>query len=654
MRIRRPGESNDDTQSAVPGKLGFGERIGMIVPGFLFGGVASVFVCAGIYMTISSIRDFYTWPAAPARITHTLASDELSAEPNSLPDKVQYSYAVADRQYTGGIPLGNDTPDNRRKLQVYKSGELVTIHYNPSKPEESRLDIKPEPALLGFSIFALPFLTIGLNALLATFTGRGLEAFRRTDSSNSMPAGATFGVLVGLCALGCFLQIGLGIVLPWQVATATGVALLVGLPVASYKIGLAIQRRKARQQAAGSDNSDSSSSLNLNDPNISLKKKLTFLLFATVFWCGITGVFVCVAVGSIIKHEIAKRRFATTTGVIIASKMDSHKSDHSTTYSANIRYRYIVAANTYVGTQYAYGMASTSEQDYISGILANHPVGKEVPVYYDPTNPSEAILRLNVPSFHYFLLLFLQPFLLVGLGMICWCIVLPLNHKTLRQFLNARPALPWRIPFWGVMRQEYRGVTIRSRIHPLRPLAYFLGGYGGTCFIAIFVVAFAFGGFGEAKPQAVAGAFIVAAAAGVLAAINNLLGFFRTPAVVTIDQAGRRLAVRTFRRNVEVPLNIKEWRLREIHYSRGVTVNNSNVKYHLLEAITKDGLCVPLHAFGRSTDGAAQNIALRVAGELASIAGGNVNPAVVSPSDLAENDPALSINKKDSNYGDIA
>ena len=70
---------------------------------------------------------------------------------------------------------------------------------------------------------------------------------------------------------------------------------------------------------------------------------------------------------------------------------------NGTTYSPVIVYRYQVAGHDYTGRRYAISHPSTA--DAVRAILARYPAGATTNVYYNPANPSSAVLAQSPLSF---------------------------------------------------------------------------------------------------------------------------------------------------------------------------------------------------------------------------------------------------------------
>jgi hypothetical protein len=81
----------------------------------------------------------------------------------------------------------------------------------------------------------------------------------------------------------------------------------------------------------------------------------------------------------------------TVTGTIITSKLDSRSGRY-----ARIEYEYVVDDDKYVSDNLAFGLGSKGGRDVALGMLAAHPVGKKVTVYYKPRSPKAACLYPGV------------------------------------------------------------------------------------------------------------------------------------------------------------------------------------------------------------------------------------------------------------------
>jgi hypothetical protein len=108
--------------------------------------------------------------------------------------------------------------------------------------------------------------------------------------------------------------------------------------------------------------------------------------------------------------------FAETEGVITKSTLKCHSgSKGGKTYSLDVEYDYEVDGRKFTGTRYCYGEMSTNDGTW-SKVQKELPAGKTVPVYYDPADPSDAVLRRGLTGIPLFLFWFLTPFNVVLVG----------------------------------------------------------------------------------------------------------------------------------------------------------------------------------------------------------------------------------------------
>ena len=121
--------------------------------------------------------------------------------------------------------------------------------------------------------------------------------------------------------------------------------------------------------------------------------------------------------------QVCALKFLTTTGVITSSRLEEQETRDrdgfpTHTYSAVVGYQYFVAGKAYSGDRYRYGLFfdGTSAQQ----IVSEHPAGKKVGVYYNPSNPADSLLRPGLEGADLFGAMFVAPFNLIPLGILAW------------------------------------------------------------------------------------------------------------------------------------------------------------------------------------------------------------------------------------------
>ncbi|MCX7009648.1 MAG: DUF3592 domain-containing protein [Kiritimatiellaeota bacterium] len=341
------------------------------------------------------------------------------------------------------------------------------------------------------------------------------------------------------------------------------------------------------------------------------------LLFFALFWCTLTGVFVGFVVYSFWHAAAAQLRYQSAEGTVLESRVTSSQSDGSTTYGFGIRYRYTVGGQSFEGDRYAFGSGSSSDgHGRASQLVKQHPIGSKLTVYYDPAKPQQSVIERHVDPMMKFLLLFLQPFVLVGVGLIGALVKYPFNRRRIAHFLQRPADVPWKIPSWGTLERGFAGFTLQPKPTLSGTLLALLFGYGLTSFASIFVVGFLFGGFSGGKPNAILGAFIVCVLGGILGVVlyRNAQ---RSKARLVLDPGSGTFKLTSKLRTLEVAFDeIAGWSLKQILNPRNVKQEGQNAYVPLLSIHTTKGGDVPVHVFAADDDASA--VAQKVAETFAS------------------------------------
>ena len=82
----------------------------------------------------------------------------------------------------------------------------------------------------------------------------------------------------------------------------------------------------------------------------------------------------------------------TVPGVILISQLE-HREEYT---FPKIEFRYVVDNRRMQGSDVGYGVVTNVQR--AQGLLLKYPIGKEVSVYYQPSNPDHSVLE---PGFHY-------------------------------------------------------------------------------------------------------------------------------------------------------------------------------------------------------------------------------------------------------------
>ena len=598
-------------------------------------GTASTFVGRMIHDELRKALAYRATAAVITKYTPPKTETDEFDETQTTEGLIEYAYTVAGKPRAGEYRQGGASNEYSRALAgPQKVGRKITAYYDPQEPGKSTLEPVANPHLLCFPIFIMPFLAVGLMMIYGGLTGKGpkLRPARGRKGGMSIGGGGAFlgsySILSAVFAFGFF---GLVALLPWRAAWVVGLALMVLALLASWQFARFAARRARSRAAAGppappAEAKPAAARATAADefPKSlwSPRKKLIFVIGCTVFWCGITGVFVGMAIHAFVKQGRARRNFLTTTGEVVASKVDRDEgdSDSGPTYSPLIKYRYSVNGKEYTSKRYTYAAAWTSGHGYAAGVVARFPKGERITVYYDPADPAESVLSVDVPEYYQFLILALQPFVVVGVGLIAFSVYLPLAWRRDRAFVQSRAQAPWEIPTWGVLRQEMGGLTIKRKRRPVVVLLAAAGAYWVVCLVSTVLLAFTYGAGAFSLGQIGA---ILAAAAGVGLVAAAVALTRRSRGRLHVDRSLGRLTVTHKKKTTELALDqVRSWAVRPSlrHYTRERSGRTTNVIHAPdLVLLTADGKKVKVHSFGASEGG--WRIAARAVEGLAELTG---------------------------------
>ncbi|MEW6030954.1 MAG: DUF3592 domain-containing protein [Chloroflexota bacterium] len=91
-------------------------------------------------------------------------------------------------------------------------------------------------------------------------------------------------------------------------------------------------------------------------------------------------------------------QWPSATGTVTASYLERRRSSNNRGFVNYpvVQYSYQVNGQTYAGTKLAPGPEVGGSG--APGVVARYPAGAQVTVYYDPQNPSDAVLERNAPA----------------------------------------------------------------------------------------------------------------------------------------------------------------------------------------------------------------------------------------------------------------
>lgn len=149
---------------------------------------------------------------------------------------------------------------------------------------------------------------------------------------------------------------------------------------------------------------------------------------------------------------------------ILDSHVETHSGSDSDTYSIAVRFAYVVEGRMYESDRYEFLGGSSSGYDSKAGAVAKLPAGTRTVCYYNPADPSDAVLERGLTRGYLFGLIPLV-FALVGIG---GFVMLLSGRGSSRAAKAEVPALPVVGP-----------VDLKPRAGPVGKLA-------GMTFVALF------------------------------------------------------------------------------------------------------------------------------------------------------------------------
>ncbi len=138
----------------------------------------------------------------------------------------------------------------------------------------------------------------------------------------------------------------------------------------------------------------------------------------------VPGILMIVGVGIIVAGVLGLQKaqdsadWPEVSGRILSSSVDSRMKSGSINqkpkkrnrkrrlYFPKIRYEYSVKGKTYTGTRISYGDSESENQARARRISNQYSAGKEVRVFYSPSDPQECLLEPGVKGQTWFLPLF--------------------------------------------------------------------------------------------------------------------------------------------------------------------------------------------------------------------------------------------------------
>lgn len=365
------------------------------------------------------------------------------------------------------------------------------------------------------------------------------------------------------------------------------------------------------------------------------------LLLVAIFWSAFVSIFAGIVGWTFWRHHDAQQRYLPAEGVVVSSavvssKVHSSKGKSSTTYSPHVEYRYVAAGQEYRSDRHSFDLGSSSAHSYAEKVVREHPKGRKITVYYDPLQPGEAVLSRDAPPMQYLLVLVLQPFLMVGLGMSIQAVSTLRNERRIQRFATDLESPLEEIPTWGRFQQDIDGLTLQNHGSLKTVILTLIFAYGILSFLAIPVVGLLLKQFDDPSRATLLETLAVCAGAAVTAGLLRLFSPNKK-ARLSLDDRMRTLSLTSRQRDVQLTYDdIDHWKVRMIDAPHAVTRQEKNkppAKAPLLVLVDRNGQETPVHVFG--ADDAGRIAAERSAQVFAGLTASTVQPTQLSVTELS-------------------
>ncbi|BCX89099.1 hypothetical protein MIN45_P1469 [Methylomarinovum tepidoasis] len=114
----------------------------------------------------------------------------------------------------------------------------------------------------------------------------------------------------------------------------------------------------------------------------------------------VVGIAVALAIYVIRHYVVRSATWRKAPGRIVATRLDAaeHPRTGARLFGAHVSYEYQVGGRTYHGHRINPDYIYTNREAFHREILKRYQEGKQVTVYYNPKNPTEAYLELGIPK----------------------------------------------------------------------------------------------------------------------------------------------------------------------------------------------------------------------------------------------------------------
>ncbi|WP_163866606.1 DUF3592 domain-containing protein [Myxococcus eversor] len=140
---------------------------------------------------------------------------------------------------------------------------------------------------------------------------------------------------------------------------------------------------------------------------------LFFFLVFVLPWVTMTAAFDYLAASNLVR-QARTASWPSVQGTVIRSEVTSVRSNKSTNHGLKLAYTYSVDGQSHEGSTVQITESMSGDRGVAEEQMARYPVGASVPVYYQPEQPSEAVLKAGLDSSELFLFMLMTPFNLIA------------------------------------------------------------------------------------------------------------------------------------------------------------------------------------------------------------------------------------------------
>jgi hypothetical protein len=137
------------------------------------------------------------------------------------------------------------------------------------------------------------------------------------------------------------------------------------------------------------------------------------MVLAALFWCILTAICDVGLLPGMIE-QVRSYWFKPAPARIISSEVTEHPGSETPTYGVKVEFEYSVDGKEYSSDRYNFDNVKWADSDWARRAVRENPAGAERVCYYDPWNPSRAILERGLEGRELFMLMFMAPFNMAG------------------------------------------------------------------------------------------------------------------------------------------------------------------------------------------------------------------------------------------------